>query len=67
MNANSPEKITLDASGIELINNTLIDSESGNQATLSPSESLILEHLVKNSPKAVGRNFLLEHGWPGRW
>ncbi|MEZ9609904.1 transcriptional regulator [Vibrio cyclitrophicus] len=21
---------------------------------------------MKNSPKAVGRNFLLEHGWPGR-
>ncbi|MEZ8349814.1 transcriptional regulator [Vibrio splendidus] len=66
MNANSHEKITLDASGIELINNTLIDSESGKRVTLSPSEGLILEHLVKNSPKAVGRDFLLEHCWPGR-
>ncbi|PTO56692.1 transcriptional regulator [Vibrio splendidus] len=66
MNANSHEKITLDASGIELINNTLIDSESGKRVTLSPSEALILEHLVKNSPKAVGRDFLLEHCWPGR-
>ncbi|UWZ98677.1 winged helix-turn-helix domain-containing protein [Vibrio splendidus] len=66
MNADSHEKITLDASGIELINNTLIDSESGKRATLSLSESLILEHLVKNSPKAVGRDFLLEHCWPGR-
>ncbi|MEZ8402816.1 transcriptional regulator [Vibrio splendidus] len=44
MNANSHEKITLDASGIELINNTLIDSESGKRVTLSPSEGLILEH-----------------------
>lgn len=66
MNANSHEKITLDASSIELINNTLIDSESGKRVTLSPSEGLILEHLVKNSPKAVGRDFLLEHCWPGR-
>ncbi|MEZ8408697.1 transcriptional regulator [Vibrio splendidus] len=66
MNANSHKKITLDASGIELINNTLIDSESGKRVTLSPSEGLILEHLVKNSPKAVGRDFLLEHCWPGR-
>ncbi|MEZ9679328.1 transcriptional regulator [Vibrio splendidus] len=66
MNAKSHEKITLDASGIELINNTLIDSESGKRVTLSPSEGLILEHLVKNSPKAVGRDFLLEHCWPGR-
>ncbi|MFA0224814.1 transcriptional regulator [Vibrio splendidus] len=66
MNANSHEKITLDASSIELINNTLIDSESGKRVTLSPSEGLILEHLVKNSPKAVGRGFLLEHCWPGR-
>ncbi|MEZ9185055.1 transcriptional regulator [Vibrio splendidus] len=66
MNANSHEKITLDASGIDLINNTLIDSESGKRVTLSPSEGLILEHLVKNSPKAVGRDFLLEHCWPGR-
>ncbi|MEO9496537.1 MAG: winged helix-turn-helix domain-containing protein [Vibrio splendidus] len=66
MNANSHEKITLDASSIELINNTLIDSESGKRVTLSPSEGLILEHLVKNSPKAVGRDFLLDHCWPGR-
>ena len=66
MNANSHEKITLDASGVELINNSLIDSESGKRVALSPSEGLILEHLVKNSPKAVARDFLLEHCWPGR-
>lgn len=66
MNANSHEKITLDASGIELNNNTLINSSSNKQVTLSSSESLILEHLVMNSPKAIGRDFLLEHCWPGR-
>ncbi|MEZ8038758.1 transcriptional regulator [Vibrio tasmaniensis 1F-187] len=66
MNANSPDKITLDASGIELNNNTLINSSSNKQVTLSSSESLILEHLVMNSPKAIGRDFLLEHCWPGR-
>ncbi|WP_135382647.1 winged helix-turn-helix domain-containing protein [Vibrio tasmaniensis] len=66
MNANSPDKITLDASGIELNNNTLINSISNKQVTLSSSESLILEHLVMNSPKAIGRDFLLEHCWPGR-
>ncbi|OQQ10703.1 transcriptional regulator [Vibrio splendidus] len=66
MNASSPEKIILDASGIELNNNTLINSSSNKQVTLSSSESLILEHLVMNSPKAIGRDFLLEHCWPGR-
>ncbi len=66
MNASSPEKIILDASGIELVNNTLIDSNLDERVTLSPSEALILEFLVKNSPKAVGRDFLLEHCWPGR-
>ncbi|CDT66700.1 hypothetical protein VCR15J2_470416 [Vibrio coralliirubri] len=66
MNASSPEKIILDASGIEMINNTLIDSNLDKRVTLSPSEALILEFLVKNSPKAVGRDFLLEHCWPGR-
>lgn len=66
MNANSPEKITLDDSGVELINNTLTDSNFNKRVSLSPSESLILEQLVKNSPKAVGRDFLLEHCWPGR-
>lgn len=59
MNANSPEKITLDDSGVELINNTLTDSNFNKRVSLSPSESLILEQLVKNSPKAVGRDFLL--------
>ncbi|CAK1858772.1 Transcriptional regulator [Vibrio crassostreae] len=66
MNASSPEKIILDASGIELVNNTLIDSNLDERVTLSPSEALILEFLVKNTPKAVGRDFLLEHCWPGR-
>ncbi|ROR87617.1 transcriptional regulator [Vibrio crassostreae] len=66
MNASSPEKIILDASGIELVNNTLIDSNFDERVTLSPSEALILEFLVKNTPKAVGRDFLLEHCWPGR-
>nr|WP_241902790.1 MULTISPECIES: helix-turn-helix domain-containing protein [unclassified Vibrio] len=66
MNASSPEKIILDASGIEMMNNTLIDSNLNKRVTLSPSEALILEVLVKNSPKAVGRDFLLEHCWPGR-
>ncbi len=66
MNASSPEKIILDASGIELINNALIDSNLNKRVTLSPSEALILEFLVKNTPKAVGRDFLLEHCWPGR-
>ncbi|KAA8678616.1 helix-turn-helix domain-containing protein [Vibrio gigantis] len=66
MNASSPEKIILDASGIEMIDNTLFDSNLNKQVALSPSEALILEFLVKNSPKAVGRDFLLEHCWPGR-
>ncbi|MEZ9289763.1 transcriptional regulator [Vibrio lentus] len=51
---------------IELENRQLLNLSLNKHVTLSPSECLILKHLMDNCSQTIGREFLLEHCWPGR-
>lgn len=51
---------------IELDDRTLINPSLNKVVTLSPSECLLLKHLMDNCSQTLGREFLLTHCWPGR-
>ena len=51
---------------IELENRQLLNLSLNKHVTLSPSECLILKHLMDNCSQTIGREFLLTHCWPGR-
>ncbi|PCD89302.1 winged helix-turn-helix domain-containing protein [Vibrio mediterranei] len=51
---------------IDLDNRTLTKTSSDKVITLSPSECLILKHLMNNGSQTLGRDYLLTHCWPGR-
>ena len=51
---------------IELDNRQLLNLSLNKFVTLSPSECLILKHLMGNCSQTIGREFLLTHCWPGR-
>ena len=51
---------------IELDDRILINPSLNKAVTLSPSECLLLKHLMDNCSQTLGREFLLTHCWPGR-
>lgn len=51
---------------IELDDRTLINPSLNKVVTLSPSECLLLKHLMDNCSQTLGREFLLTYCWPGR-
>ncbi|MFM2610007.1 winged helix-turn-helix domain-containing protein [Vibrio chagasii] len=51
---------------IELDDRSLINPSLNKVVTLSPSECLLLKHLMDNCSQTLGREFLLTHCWPGR-
>lgn len=51
---------------IDLDNRQLLNLSVNKHITLSPSECLLLKHLMDNCAQTIGREFLLTHCWPGR-
>ncbi|MCG9604123.1 winged helix-turn-helix domain-containing protein [Vibrio alginolyticus] len=51
---------------IEFDDRTVINPSLNKVVTLSPSECLLLKHLMDNCSQTLGREFLLTHCWPGR-
>ncbi|WP_373950795.1 transcriptional regulator [Vibrio pomeroyi] len=51
---------------IDLDNRQLLNLSVNQHITLSPSECLLLKHLMDNRAQTIGREFLLTHCWPGR-